>query len=179
LGSSRWVHAAIVGFLLSGLGCSTPYIHPLNAHFDNSFRDFYPAERDKVKESLQKREYPCPYDQLFDNTLQILQQYAVIAKASRDSGFITFVDVDAVLLDDKFPCHEFTFTLLLEKTGGSTTVYVHPMTSLFETKDLENMPLWKKNWSTINAAYVQKGNEFLEKLSVQLTASKRWPWLSR
>jgi hypothetical protein len=178
LKSKWWIRSAATVLSASILGCS-PYVHPLNTHFDDSFRDFRPTERDMIKSAQLKREFPYPYDNVFDNTIRILRQYAIITKASRDTGIIAFIDIDAIFLEDKFPVHEFPFSLLLEKTEEGTMVFVHPMTSIYETEGLKNKPQWEKNWTTIKTAYFQKGGEFIERLTVQLTASNRWPWLAR
>jgi hypothetical protein len=136
-------------------------------------------EKDRVKKASFKRSYQNPYDEVWGGVLHILSQYAIIIDTSKESGIITYVDIDGVFfadvfIKDKFLYWEFPFTILLEKESQRTMVYIYPMTDLFEEKGSR-----KKWWKIVEAGFNQKGEEFLERLSTQLTAKERWPWLSK
>jgi hypothetical protein len=98
----------------------------------------------------------------------------MIVSASKESGLVSYVDVDGIMIDKKFYYWEFPFTVLVEQNTEGTLVYVHPMISVFESNEKFSKRKW---WETIKTGFDQKGQEFLDKLSVQLASSTRWPWL--
>jgi hypothetical protein len=182
--------------ILSALGCSTH--SPMTAHFRNNFDDFKMPEKDNIKKSAIKRTYPASaYDSIWDSALTIISQQSIIIKASKSSGIIGYVDIDSVFIKSfwvgkrvasvpaRFLYLEFPFAVLIEKDTEVTTVYVYPMTEIFEfDKNLSDPPFLtsfpSKGWlDTVKTGFNQKGEEFLERLSVQLTAQNRWQWLSK
>lgn len=167
-----------IALVVTILGCGNPRVSWLKPYYDNSFARFQPTDREKAKQSSLKREYPHPYDNVFDGTLLILQQYAIIGNASRETGSISYVDIDAILIKDNFWNYEFPFTVYLESTRRGTMVYVHPMGPLFDGKADDKSAIEEKSPEIIRSGYKQKGEEFLERLSVQLTTTNRWPWLT-
>ena len=51
-------------------------------------------------------------------------------------------------------------------------MFVYAMKNIYDEKDK------KKNWwKNIDTGFDQKGEEFLERLSTQLTAQEQWQWL--
>lgn len=163
--------------LVSVLGCAT--ISPLEPYFENNFSGFKSSKKDMVKVASLKKSYQNPYDEVWDSALYILAQYAIIIDSSKESGIITYVDIDGVffadvLIEDNFLYWEFPFTVLIEKEPQGTMVYIYPMTDLFTEKGSK-----KKWWEIVETGFNQKGEEFLEKLSTQLTAKERWPWLNK
>ncbi len=169
--------------ILSALGCST--YSPMTTHFRNNFDDFKMPEKDNIKKTAIKRTYPASaYDSIWDSALTIISQQSIIIKASKGSGIIGYVDVDSILIErwegyvkrKRFLYLEFPFTVLIEKDTGVTTVYVYPITEVFESNKNFSEKGW---WSTVKTGFNQKGEEFLERLSVQLTAQNRWQWLSK
>ena len=76
-------------------------------------------------------------------------------------------------MDDKYLPIEFPLTILIEKDENSTVIYIYPMTHLLEGTILYDKPnLMKK-------AYSQKQAEYIYKITTQLTANNRWPWLMK
>lgn len=175
---SRRIAATGIVLVVTALGCGNARVSWLKPYYDNSFARFQPLPGDNAKQSSLKREYPYPYDNVFDGALLILQQYAIIGNASRESGSISFVDIDAILINNIFRNYDFPFTLFMEKTYRGTTVYVQPMGPLFDEKTGGKSAIEEWAPDIIRSGYKQKGEEFLERLSVQLTASNRWPWLT-
>lgn len=158
------------------VGCTTASISPLSPHFANNFSEFKTPEKNTVKEKSLKMNFQNPYDSVWDGVLTILSQNTIIVDVSKESGLITFVDIDGIMIKKKFYNWEFPFTVLVEENKQEITVYIHSMVSLFETDKRFSENKW---WETIKAGFDQKGQEFLEKLSVQLASSSRWPWLTR
>ena len=174
----RKIVATGVVLIVSALGCGNARVSWLKPYYDNSFSQFRPLSGEKAKQSSLKREYPYPYDNVFDGALLILQQYAIIGNASRESGGISYIDIDALLINDNFWNYDFPFTVFLEKNPQGTMVYVQPMGPLFDEKAGSKSAVEEKFPDVIRSGFKQKGEEFLERISVQLTASNRWPWLT-
>ncbi|TNF54664.1 hypothetical protein EP227_03950 [bacterium] len=112
--------------------------------------------------------------------LYILAQHAVIIASSKESGIISYIDIDGVffpgvLNEDQFLFWEFPFTVWVESDfQKGLTVYIYPMTDFYPEKTR------RKSWrDTVETGFYQKGEKFLETLSVQLAAQERWPWLDR
>ncbi len=148
---------------------------PVDKYFTDAFLNLNAANKETVIKSGIHRSYPYDFDAVWDAILDILQQYAVIANISRDTGVITYVDIDGILLQKKPFSWEFPFTILVEKTEQGTRVYIYPMEELFaSTPDIVS----RKYWQEVKKGFKQKQEDFLEKLSVQLEAGKRWPWLT-
>jgi hypothetical protein len=160
-------------FIFLCFGCASIY-SPLKTHFENNFSDFKIPEKDKLKGTAIQRTYQSSYDNVWDSALIILHQNTIIAKMSKESDFIAYIDIDGLWLEEKFRYWEFPFTILVEKDSKGTTVYVYPMTYLFENEKEISGKEW---WKTVKMGFNQKGEEFLEKLTVQLTTKDRWPWL--
>ena len=168
--------ALIVGtfFLLFLGGCATASRESkIMPHYDTHFADLKVKEFNKIRMSSVNRRFETSYDQLWKGILTILTQYAIIAQLSYESGVISYIDIDGVLIKDKYTYMECPFTMLIEEEKGEKkyVVSVYPMMELYEgmvpTEEFKNL----------NDIFVQKGEEFLERLSVQLTTQHRWPWI--
>jgi len=148
----------------------------MKTHFENNFSDFKIPEKDKIKGTAIKRTYQSSYNDVWDSALTILHQNTIIVRVSKGSGVISYVDIDGILLEEKFVYWEFPFTILIENNSKGTMVYVYPMTYLFEDEKKISEKEW---WKTVKTGFNQKGEEFLERLSVQLASNNRWPWLAK
>ncbi len=163
----------IIYTFVLGCGANTITLSPLASHYDSYFSDFKIPEKDKIKNTFIKRNYQTSFDQVWEGTLTVLSQYAIIVNASKESGVLQYIDVDGLLLDYKFSYAEFPFTVLIENQSQEVNVYMYPMVHLFEGKIPE------KILKVMKLGFTQKGEEFLERLSTQLTAQNRWPWLTK
>lgn len=162
-------------FIHFSFGCA-PIYSPLKTHFENNFSDFKTPEKDMIKRTTIKRTYQSPHDIVWDSALTILCQNTIMTNVSKESGVIAYVDIDGMMLEDNFLYWEFPYTILIENDSNGTIVYVYPMTYLFEN---EKKIAEKEWWKTVKMGFNQKGEELLEKLSVQLSARNRWRWLAK
>lgn len=154
------------------------YGGPLLKYFREQYAGLGIPARETVKGSPIQKSYPDPYDKVWDAVIVNLVQEAFIVKISKEQGTATYFDVDGLLLGKDYLYIEFPFTVLLERQPQGTTLYVYPMWELFD----KELPGEKRedvmNREDIKRALDFKGNEFLEKVTVVLTADKRWPYLN-
>jgi len=143
----------------------------LKPYYDNHFNNIEVVEKNKVTESPFVRHYQNSDKQIWDNTLTILVQYTTVLKVFKESSMIFFVDIDGVFCEREFYYMEFPFFILIEKESEGTAVYIYPMIDLVA----DNVS--KNKLKIMKLAFSQKAEEFLERLTVQLTAKNRWPWL--
>ena len=158
-------------------GCTAiPLINsgPLSPYFENGLASFQAPDKENVKRSSLRRYYPYGYDEVWDSALMILQQYAVVTSISKQSGLITYIDIDGIILSKKLYYWEFPFTIFFDKLTDGTMVYIYPMEDIFIADSNISTKKW---WSDCKKGFVQKGEEFLDRITVQLTAKTRWPWL--
>jgi hypothetical protein len=161
-------------FILTS-GCAA--VNPLVSPYENNFSGFEDSKNDAIKATPIKENFHRPYDEVWSNALFILGQHNIIVSASKDAGTITFLSIDGVYFGnvftrDPFFYWEFPFTVLIEKGDQGNTVYVCPMKDLYDERDK------KKNWwKVIDAGFNQLGEEFLDRLSTQLTVRERWQWI--
>ncbi|UCF87585.1 MAG: hypothetical protein JSV71_02435 [Nitrospiraceae bacterium] len=134
----------------------------------------------KVKSTAMKKSFQNSHEEVWNNMLYILAQHAVIIASSKESGIISYIDIDGVffsgvLNEDQFLFWEFPFTVWVESDfQKGLTVYIYPMTDFYPEKTRR-----KSWWDTVETGFYQKSEKFLETLSVQLAAQERWPWLDR
>jgi len=156
-------------------GCAT--ISPMATHFENNFQELNPIDKDIVKASASRKNFNVSYDEAWNNVLYILSQYAIIIYGSKESGYITYIDIDGLLLEDvytrhKFSYWEFPFTVYIEKEPMGVGFYIYPM------KDIYKKYSGRWWWKNVETAFDQKSEEFTEKLSTQISAKSRWHWLN-
>jgi hypothetical protein len=156
-------------------GCAA--VNPVATYYENNFADFEASQQDLIKSKSIKKSFSKSFDEVWDNALYILAQHAIIVDASRESGIITYVCIDGVYFGDVFNKDlfyywEFPFTALIDKGARDITVFVYPMSNLYDERDKK-----KKWWKIINDGFNQKGEEFIERLSTQLTVQGQWQWL--
>ncbi len=168
----KWIIFLLLSVCVSG--CAT--VSPLRTHFENNFSDFEVSKEDLINKTSFKKSYQNPYDEVWSNALKILSQYAIIIDISKESGTISYVDIDGIFFSnvftkDKFAYWEFPFAIWVEKQPESTIVNVYPMTEIFEKYSK------RKWWRIVEKGFNQKAEEFLETLSTQLEAKERWQWL--
>jgi len=147
---------------------------PLSAQFETGFARFKPQNKEQIKNSDLRRHYSFGYDRVWDETLEVLHQYAVIAHISKQEGVISYIDIDGILLGKKLYYWEFPFTIYMEKVSDGTMVYVYPMEEIFSQDRSISSWQW---WGDIKKGFTQKSEELLERISVQMEAGNRWPWL--
>lgn len=156
-------------------GCAT--INPLSRHYENNFTNFEASEQELIKSSPMKKTFQKSFDDVWDDALYILAQHAIIIDASRESGVITYVSIDGVyfgdvFLDGSYLLWEFPFTVFIDKGILGITVFVYAMRNIYDAKDKE-----KNWWKIVDAGFDQNGEEFLQRLSTQLTFQEQWQWL--
>lgn len=156
-------------------GCAT--INPLSGHYENNFADFQASEQELIKSSSIQKTFHKSFDDVWDNALYILAQHAIIIDASRESGTITYISIDALYFGDVFseesyPFWEFPFTVFIDVGNEGITVFVYAMKNIYDEKYKE-----KNWWKIVDAGFDQKGEEFLQRLSTQLTVQEQWQWL--
>jgi hypothetical protein len=156
-------------------GCAA--FNPIVTHYENNFSDFKASQQDLIKTTSIKKQFNKSFDEVWNSALYILAQHAIIIDATKESGIIIYVSIDGIHFGDVFPedsiyYWEFPFTALIDRGSNSVTVSIYPMRNLYDEKDK------KKNWwKIINAGFNQNGEEFIERLSTQLTTQERWQWL--
>lgn len=160
-------------FLFSG--CAA--VNPLVSHYENNFSGFRSSTKDMRKSQSLTMQFPASFDEVWENALSILTQEAIIIDVSRTSGTISYIIIDGVYFGDVFPENtfyywDFPFTVSVERGKGVTSVTVCPLTGLYKENDTK-----KKWWRNIHAGFHQQGEEFLLRLSAQLTVQERWQWL--
>ncbi len=170
----KWIVFLLFAFYVSG--CAT--VSPLGTHFENNFSDYKVSKKDIINKASFKKSYQNSYDEVWSNVLKILSQYAIIIDISKESGTISYIDIDGVFFSnvftkDKFAYWEFPFTIWVEKQPPVTIVNVYPMTDFFEKYSK------RKWWRIVEKGFNQKAEEFLENLSTQLEAKERWQWLRK
>jgi len=163
----------LVIFVISG--CVT--ISPLATHFENNFQELKPIDKDIVKASAFRKNFEVTYDEAWNNVLYILSQYAIITAASKESGYITYIDIDGLYFEDvytqhKFSYWEFPFTVFIEKEPTGVGVYIYPMKDIYKKYSKR---WW---WKSVETAFDQKSEEFTGKVSTQMAAKARWHWLN-
>lgn len=154
--------------LLSGCTLATS----IQKHYESNFAYLKFPEIDLVKKGPFNTRYQRSFDEVWDTALFVLSQHAVIINASKGSGMITYLVIDGVFSIDKYIYWEFPFAVLIERETDGASVYVYPMINLFDSRDYN-----KEWWSAMNNGFNQKGEEVIEKLSVQLMVEQRWQWL--
>lgn len=167
--NSKVKYLIVILILLFISACGT--VSPLKSHYENHFTDLKIPERDKIKVSSIKKSYQISHKQVWDSSLSILVQHSLILKTYSESGIIFYLDIDGVFFKNKFSYMEFPFSVLVEKELENTVVYVYPMVEFFEGNISE------EKLKIMKMAFSQKAEEFLEELSIQMTAQTRWPWL--
>ena len=158
-------------------GCATGTINPLSGHYENNFTNFQASEQELIKSSSIKKTFHKSFDDVWDDALYILAQHAIIIDASRESGIITFVSIDGLYFGDLFSeksylLWEFPFTVFIDAGNQGVTVFVYAMKNIYEEKYKE-----KNWWKIVDAGFDQEGEEFLQRLSTQLTVQEQWQWL--
>lgn len=161
-------------YFIFASGCAA--VNPLVTNYENNFVGFKASQHDAIKSTSIKESFHKSYDEVWSNTLFILGQHDIIIDASKESGIITFLSIDGVYFGDvfsgdQFYYWEFPFTALIEKGSYDITVFVYPMKDLYDEKDKK-----KGWWKIVDAGFNQLGEEFLERLSTQLTVQERWQW---
>jgi hypothetical protein len=156
-------------------GCVT--LSPLATHFENNFQELNPIDKDIVKASDFKKNFEVSYDEAWNNVLYILSQYAIITDASKELGYLTYIDIDGLYFEDvytrhKFSYWEFPFTVYIEKEPTGVGFYIYPMKDIYKKYSTR---WW---WKSVEAAFDQKSEEFRVKLSTQMAAKSRWRWLN-
>jgi hypothetical protein len=114
-----------------------------------------------------------------DGALELAVPNAIVIRTFEDPRAVFFIDVDGVLLGEKFFFVAFPIVLLLDEYEGGTRVYAHPVRELFNERWFAS--IGRKNekpGEVIRAAYAQKCMDYLERLEVELESGKRWPWLA-
>ena len=169
----RYVLITVILFILSG--CTA--FNPMVVQYENNFSHFEASPEELVKSTSIKMNFHQSYDDVWESAIYILAQQSVIIDSSRESGIITYMNIDGIHFGDVFPedsiyYWEFPYTALFERGDNEVNVFIYPMRNLYDEKDR------KKNWwKVIDAGFSQQGEEFLDRLSTQLTAGERWQWL--
>jgi hypothetical protein len=140
-------------------------------HFDDHFSDISFPEKEQLRNASIKKNISGTYDDVWYNTLSILVQYAIIAKVSKDSAMLVFIEIDGVLLEDRYSFVDFPFAVLIEEKSQGCLVYIYPLVGFFEGKISE------KSLNIIKIAFTQKSEMFLHRLETQIEANHRWLWL--
>ncbi len=155
--------------------CAT--INPLSDHYENNFTHFEASEQELIKSSSIKKTFHESFDEVWDDALYILAQHAIIIDASKESGIITYLSLDGVYFGDvslekRYYFWEFPFTAFIDEGNQGITVFVYPIRNIYDEKDKR-----KNWWKIVDAGFNQKGEEFLQRLSTQLTVQEQWQWL--
>jgi hypothetical protein len=141
--------------------------------YKNHFTEIECPSPAKTRASGTTMSFLAQKEEVWDEALSVIAQYALVIRTKHPEGTIFFVDVDGVLRDGEYIYLQFPFAVLIEGEAGRTAVYVSPML------DLVREGLSGGELELATAVSKQKGQEFLAHLSVQLEASERWPWLVR
>ena len=130
---------------------------------------------DKLKASPLKVEIPLPFAQVWESTLVVLSQFAVVQSLSKEgerSGRIRYVDVDALVHKKDAFLVDMAFVVLVEEEViGSTMVYVSPQIEHVEGK----YP--KERMEAVRDGMEQKGKWLLNRVVTQALAERKWRWL--
>ncbi len=162
-------------YILVLTGCAS--VNPLVTDYENHFYSVEPSQQDLIKSSPIKQTFYRSYDEVWDSVLYILAQHAIIIDLSKESGRITYLSIDSlsfanVFPEDQFYYWEFPFTVLIANDNHGITVFVYPMSDIYSDKNKK-----KKWWKVIDAGFKQNANDFIDKLSTQLSVKERWQWL--
>ena len=145
----------------------------LSRYFENNFIDFPVSGEEQVRRDGSDRHFTRSKDTVWRATMGLLLQKGIVVHAARDTGLITYVEVDHMLDGESFVGLKLPFTLLIEAQTDGTTVYVYPMVELLE-KELN-----KKDSTLVKAGFVRKRQELLYQIATELEAPRRWPWLRK
>lgn len=181
----RLLVACAAGPLLFGACGHAPATTPFGVRFGSHFREFRLPPAAEMRSSPHRRFYPYAPGRVMDGALELVVPNAIAIRTFEDPRAVFFIDVDGVLLGEKFKFVAFPIVLLLDEDGGGTRVYAHPVRELFDHRWLDHRwlarfgrNLGEKPGETIQAAYAQKCVDYLERLEVELESGRRWPWLS-
>ena len=169
--NNKWIIIHIILCLCFFTACGS--VSPLGNFYENQFADFTCPDEGILKHSDFSRSYQYSFPIVWQGAMDILIQHATTIRTFRDSGVIFYLDIDGVLMNNKFVYSEFPFCIGIEEINGSTTAYAYPFDQILENKyDDDTLKI-------VKLAFSQKAQAFLENLSVQLTAQNRWPWLNQ
>ncbi len=171
--------ACVAAPILFGACSHAQTTTPLGVQFGNHFRGFRLPPTAEIRNSPHQRLYPHAPGRVMEGALELAVPNAIVIRTYEDPRAIFFIDMDGVLLGEKFYFVTFPIVLLLDADGGGTRVYAHPVLELFDNRLFAST--WRKQekpGEVIRAAYAQKCADYLERLEVLLESGKRWPWLT-
>lgn len=175
----RLLVACAAGPLLFGACGHAPATTPFGVQFGSHFRGFRLPPAAEMRSSPHQRFYPHAPGRVMDGALELVVPNAIAIRTFEDPRAVFFIDVDGVLLGEKFLFVAFPIVLLLDEDVGGTRVYAHPVRELFDDRWFARIGRKEeKPGEVIRAAYAQKCVDYLERLEVELESGRRWPWLA-
>ena len=156
-------------------GCAT--MNPLSEHYENGFAHFQAADQLTGQSSPLQRTFHASFEEVWDKALYILTQHSIIIDTSREAGMITYLKVDSEYFGDVFGPEsyyfwEYPYTVEVDEGDQGITVFVYPMRDMYSERQKK-----RKWWCIVDEGFDQNAEEFLRKLSTQLTVQDRWQWL--
>jgi hypothetical protein len=149
----------IVGFVLSGCGPQRVQTETRMAQlFSADFRDFAVPDVSTIKAGETRAFSNAGYDEVWDAVAVVLMQDSAVIRCSKDSGVMVGLTKPPLAIH-------------VGKDQGTIPVYLYWMTDLYISVDEPKTQL--VNFPDLG----KKAGEFLDRVSTQLGAGRKWKYL--